>query len=157
MNIHIEDPNQWLTKTQKMKIRAMYRDKKDKKEILDHIHYTQEKKYHDFVEKKKEENSQDIYLCFTETSEKDKLKQKLHMKLKNKEIERNNQYKDEAWKKYHEILNHPSIRCLPDETIEKGIPNPDQIKSQKDVYRMINKMNPNPFIKSYIDECLRAS
>jgi hypothetical protein len=43
----------------------------------------------------------------------------------------------------------------PQPPIKKALPNPDEIKKQKDVYRMINAVNPNPILKNYIAECLK--
>jgi len=154
MNVSIDDPLHLLSQNQKNKIKTSFKQGKSKTEILDHISYseTNDKRYKDFIVIDKED-----YKClsFLEKSVRDDMKEKLNKKLQTQKLERCNQYKNEAWKMYYELLKHPNIKCLPDETIQRAIPNPDEIKKQSDTYRMINKVNPNPLIKNYINACLQ--
>lgn len=155
MEIEIEDNKKWLTKNQRQKIKNLYKQGVDKQEILEKIHYENEnQKYKDYQEEKINENK--IKLKFTDISQRDLLLHRLQYKLKNKETLRNNNYKDDAWKEYYQILNHPLIKSIPEDTIKKGIPNPDEIRKQADTFRIVNKSNPNPLIKNYIDTCLNT-
>ena len=153
MDYEIFDPMNLLSKTQKTKIRRLLREGADKNVILENIHYRDDISYKDLrIEKLNEKTSKIFFLT---TDPKDELKQRLRFKLKNASVVRSNQYKDECWKLYHQILQHPSIRPLPNESLVKALPNPDQIREKKDVYRMMNQMNPNPLIKDYIEKCLQ--
>jgi hypothetical protein len=155
MEIEIEDPLNLISKTQRVKVKSLYKERVPLEKILESLHYQEDnpdKRYREIVEQR--ENDQKVKLIFGETSHHDRLKLKLKNKLHHAEMDRSNQFKDEAWKKYYQLLKHPMIRSLPDETISKALPNPDEIRKQADTYRMINKVNPNQFIKDYIQECL---
>lgn len=153
MEYIIIDNQNYLSKTQKSKIRSMLRDGLNKKEILEKIHYEDStKRYKDYILEKI--NERQMKVVFHTKDHHDELKERLKHKIQNKEILRNNNYKDDSWKMYYQLIQHPTIQALPNESIKNAIPTPDQIKQQKDVYKMINKMNPNPMIKKYIDLCL---
>ena len=154
MEIQIEDPLSLLSKTQKSKIRAMHRDGATPDRIVASIHYRdgEEKRYKEVVEEK--ESDQKTRLVFSETSRHDVLRERLRNRLHEAGMGRTNSYKDDAWRKYYRLLQHPMIRSLPEETVKKALPNPDEIRKSADTYRMINGMNPNAFHKEYIQECL---
>lgn len=154
MNYEIDDPLDLLSKTQKSKIRKMLNDNIDKKRILSSIYYQDEKLHYKDIHIEKV-NDQLIKVHFSLKDPKEELRQKLRFKLQNASQLRSNMYKDECWKLYYQILNHPNIRSIPNESLIKAVPNPDQIREQKDTYRMINQMNPNPLIKEYIEKCLQ--
>jgi len=154
MEIEIRDPLSLLSKTQKAKIRAMHRDGTVPEKILASVHYRdgEEKRYKEVAVER--EGDHKIRLVFSETSRHDVLRERLRGRLREAGLGRTNSYKDEAWRKYYRLLQHPMIRSLPEETVKKALPNPDEIRKSADTYRMINGMNPNAFIKEYIQECL---
>lgn len=162
MEIEIKDPNTWLSKNQKAKIRASFKEGKPAQEIIEHIHYEHpgKGKYKTFKEEKISDTKS--VLVFSDQSdskdnvENEVLREKLKNRLQEKEKTRCGTFKNEAWKMYHDIIAHPSIRSLPDETIKNAIPNPDEVKSKRDIYHMINKVNPNPMIKKYIQLCMES-
>jgi hypothetical protein len=167
MDILIVDPASKLSAPQKKKIRALYRDNFSctdiNEKILHNIFYPEgvaPYKNVQIVEVK----ANNVMLSFSDqtsvnslessTSPRDKLRQKLRDKLRNRTLQRSNSYKDEAWRLYHTLLNHPAIRSLPDETIRKALPNPDDVRKNADAYRMMNNVNPNPALKEYFNTCL---
>jgi hypothetical protein len=153
MDIEIVDPLQKLSKNQKTKIRSSYKDGKELSEILEKIHYLEDGfRYSEINVETISDNK--VRLIFQEKSNLEKLRMKLREKIQNKYVQRNNCYKNDAWKMYYQILEHPSIRSLPDETIKKAIPTPDDVKKNADSYRMMNSMNPNPMLKQYFETCL---
>jgi hypothetical protein len=149
--VEIIDSLQILTKSQKLKIKQNVKMNQSKDSILQQIVYDNsvEKKYNE-IEYKEEKDKVICILKYDNTH----LKKALQNKLKFKRDTRT-QTVSPLWKMYYQILNHPTIAALPDETIKKAIPNPDEVKKQKDIYRMINGVNPNPIIKNYIMECLK--
>jgi len=159
MEIEIKDPNAWLSKNQKAKIRESFKEGKPAQEIIESIHYEDpgKGKYKTFKEEKISDSKS--ALVFSDQSdqevENEVLREKLKNRLQEKEMSRCGG-KNEAWKMYHDIIAHPSIRSLPDETIKNAIPNPDEVKSKRDIYHMINKVNPNPMIKKYIQVCMES-
>ena len=153
MEIHINDPEEKISKTQKQKVRQMFKNNVSKDEILNSIYYSDNKMpYKDFKEIKESESK--ITLDFVNYTQRDELKQKLKNKLTIKTSERTNDYKNDAWKMYYQLLRHPSVQQMSNDTVKKMIPNPDEIKKQAELYRMINQQNPVPMIKNYIDTCL---
>jgi len=151
--IEIVDTKQILTKSQKQKIKQWIKDNKTNEFVLQNIHYLPniEIKYnHIKIEEITSCNKKKIILEYSTKP----LQNLLHQKIKTKTMNRKSVQKSPCWKLYYKILDHPTIRSLPYETIEKAIPNPDQVKEKRDVYRMINGVNPNPIIKNYIQECL---
>jgi hypothetical protein len=161
MEIEIKDPCAWLSKNQKAKIRESFKDGKPAEEIIDQIHYEDpgKGKYKTFKEEKISDTKSVLVfsdqLDSKDNVENEVLREKLKNRLEEKEMSRRGG-KNEAWKMYHDIIAHPSIRSLPDETIKNAIPNPDEVKSKRDIYHMINKVNPNPMIKKYIQLCMES-
>lgn len=155
MEIEIVDPLKKLSKNQKQKIKGSFKDGKTIQDILNQIHYTEETfRYKDLrVENVSEKLTR---LTFKETSHLEDLRNKLRNKLQNQSTVRNNAFKNDAWKMYHQVMEHPAIRCLPDDTIKKAIPNPDDVKKNADSYRMMNAVNPNPMLKQYFELCLSS-
>jgi type VI protein secretion system component VasK len=152
--IQIEDPMSLLSKTQKAKIRAQHREGVPPEKIVASIHYREgeERRYKEMTVERESEHKTRLVLA--ETSRHERLKERLRNRLHEAGLGRTNAYKDEAWRKYYRLLRHPMIRSLPEETAKKALPNPDEIRKSADTYRMINGMNPNAFIKDYIQECL---
>ena len=163
MNIEILDPLNKISKSQKQKIKTMYKDEKSVTEILTKVHYTEENfKYDQLEEEKVSENYIKLKFIVGDrsepkdpVSEREELRQKLKSKLQNRSTIRTATYKNDAWKMYYQVINHPTIKSLPDETIKKAIPNPDDVKKNADAYRMMNAVNPNPMLKEYFEECLK--
>jgi hypothetical protein len=160
MNIEILDPLNKISKSQKIKIKALYKEGKTVSDILYKVHYTDENfKYGDLEEEKVSENYIKLKFIVGDqkdpVSEREELRQKLKSKLQNRSTIRTATYKNDAWKMYYQVINHPTIKSLPDETNKKAIPNPDDVKKNADAYRMMNAVNPNPMLKEYFEECLK--
>jgi len=160
MNIEILDPLNKISKSQKIKIKTLYKEGKTVFDILSKVHYTDENfKYGDLEEEKVSENYIKLKFIVGDqkdpVSEREELRQKLKSKLQNRSTIRTATYKNDAWKMYYQVINHPTIKSLPDETIKKAIPNPDDVKKNADAYRMMNAVNPNPMLKEYFEECLK--
>lgn len=161
IEIEIEDQYKWLTKSQKIKIRSFFRQGRTKEEILKSIHYVNpDNRYDDFSQSNI--NDTKILLKFI-VSDKDEnrkqLLERLRSKINHKTSIRHRikeREKSDSWKLYHEILNHPGIKNLSSEIIQKMLPNPDEIQKNPELYRSINENNPNPLIKKYIDLCLSS-
>jgi len=180
MDILIVDPGNKLSVPQKKKIRAFYREDpfhneavEMKENMLNAIFYPEgvvpykdvqivEVKANNVMLSFSDQKSHDSMssTASSSTSSKlsprDQLRQKLRDKLRNRTLQRSNSYKDEAWRLYHTLLNHPAIRSLPDETIRKALPNPDDVRKNADAYRMMNAVNPNPALKEYFNACLEG-
>ena len=161
VNIEIIDPSNKISKSQKIKIKTLYKEGKTVIDILSKVHYTDENfKYDDLEEEKVSENYTKLKFIVGDrkddtSSEREELRQKLKSKLQNRSTIRTATYKNDAWKMYYQVINHPTIKSLPDETIKKAIPNPDDVKKNADAYRMMNAVNPNPMLKEYFEECLK--
>jgi len=150
--VEIIDTLQLLSKNQKEKIKQWVKEGKSSAFILENIHYSPEmtdSKYNN-MELKEEETK---IICILKY-DRSHLHRALKEKIKYQSKCRTSTLSPE-WKLYHQLLQHPSIQALPDETIKKALPNPDEIKQKKDIYRMINQVNPNPLLKNYISECLK--
>jgi hypothetical protein len=153
MEVEVVDPNAWLTKTQKMKIKTLYKENKTKDEILSKVHYQEEyQKYRDLQIEK--EGEKKVKLLFSEIDPREELKNKLKMKLGQKMVLRANNYKNEAWKQYYDLLRNPVMNKLPPDTLKKVLPNPTDVKQNAEMYEMMNKNNPNPVLKKYFQTCL---
>jgi len=160
IEIQIDDQYNWLTKSQKMKIRNSFRQGKTKDEILKSIHYmNHDERYNDYSQSNI--NDKKILLKFNVVSDKDQnrkqLLERLRSKINHKTSTRNKikeNQKSDSWKLYNEILNHPGVKNLSPDIIQKMLPNPDEIQKNPELYRSINENNPNPLIKKYIHLCL---
>ena len=151
MDIQIVDPVEKLSKNQKSKIRAQYNEGKEKKEILDNIHYTDtEFRYRDFVEEKISEKA--VKLTFQQNDNLEELRARLRAKLQKKSTNRCNLYKNEAWKMYEQLVEQSKQRIA--ENASNTIPNPDQVKQNAEMYKMMIQNMPNPILKKYFDLCL---
>jgi len=151
MDIQIVDSLEKLSKNQKSKIRAMYNEGKEKKEILDIIHYVDTNfRYKDFVEEKISEKA--VKLTFQQNDNLDELRAKLRAKLQKKSTNRCNLYKNEAWKMYEQLVDQSKERIA--ENASSTIPNPDQVKQNAEMYKMMMQTMPNPVLKKYFDLCL---
>lgn len=152
MGIIIQDPLNILSKMQRQKIKDRVRSYlKDgtnnteisiylKKEVLNNIHYSSDKKYNNI---EYENTDTDIILTFsiTETNH-NKLKEKIRMK----EYMRKNTNDPNAdkWKSYYQLKSQLPI----------PLPDPDTIHKQRDMYvNMLPKM-PKTKLKEYIEKCL---
>ena len=155
----IVDSENRLSKAQKSRIKTLYKEGTSLDEILDKIHYQEgiKKRYHGIKKVEKAENSISLEFYDDESgtgNEKEDLKKRLHDKLVAKEMKRSQNYKNEAWRMYYQMLEHPMIKSLPDQTIKLAVPTPDGVKEKADHYRRINKLNPNAIIQQYIQTCL---
>jgi hypothetical protein len=177
MEILIIDPESKLSAPQKKKIRVSFREfceksiqqedeqEKWKQTMLTTIYYPEGVVPYKEI-KVVEVKTNSYMLSFTDQaqpssvqtsiSSRDELRQKLRDKLRNRHLERSNTYKDESWRLYHTLLKHPAIRNLPDETVRKALPNPDEVRNNADIYRTMNETNPNPILKEYFNACLTA-
>uniref|UniRef100_A0A6C0K575 Uncharacterized protein n=1 Tax=viral metagenome TaxID=1070528 RepID=A0A6C0K575_9ZZZZ len=179
MEILIVDPENKLSLPQKKKIRVSFREfcekgvqqeeeeEKWKQTMLTTIYYPEgvipykdikvvEVKTNSYMLSFTDQAQPSSVQSQTSTSSRDELRQKLRDKLRNRHIERNNTYKDESWRLYHTLLKHPAIRNLPDETVRKALPNPDEVRKNAELYRTMNEANPNPMLKEYFNACLSA-
>lgn len=153
MEIQIVDGLNLLSKTQRTKIRAQYKNGISPEKIVASIHYRDgdERRYKEMVVE--EQGDQAVRLVLSETSRHERLRERLRGRLNEAELGRTNAYKDEAWRKYYRLLREMN-RSLPEEAARKALPNPEEIRKNADTYRMINGMNPNAFLREYIEECL---
>lgn len=151
MDIHIVDPLEKLSKNQKSKIRGLYNEGKEKNEILETIHYVDTNfRYKNFVEEKISEKA--VKLTFQQNDNLEELRAKLRAKLQKKSTNRCNLYKNEAWKMYEQLVQQSMERLA--ENASKTIPNPDQVKQNAEMYKMMLQNIPNPVLKKYFDLCL---
>lgn len=148
--MEIIDPDNKLSKTQKSKIRAMIQNNDPKTKILDAIHYDSNTiPYKDF-----EIENDTNRIVFSNIDPRTELSKKLKNRLHHYEMTRNNNFKNDAWKMYYQVLQHPMIRKLPDESLKQLVADPDTIKAEANHYKSILNMIPIPLIKNYIHFCL---
>lgn len=154
IGVEIIDSEQLLTKSQKLKIKQWIKEHKSDDYILKNIHYEQSngKKYNEMLTEEIQRDDTIIKKIKFQYNT-NKIRKELKERIKNKAMLRT--HTEGVWKMYYQIINHPTISSLPHDTVKKAIPNPDEVKKQKDTYRMINGVNPNPMIKNYINECLK--
>ena len=145
MNIFVHDPKNWISKTQKQKLKEYCRarsDPIDPKDLLKSVHYPNEKERYNRVVI--DSDDRDLHLRFEYVDYHDKLRRA----IRDKKMERAAQ-QDERWRSYFDLkkrLHH----ALP----EHAFPDPDDIQKNPEVYRNLLENIPHSPLKRYLEICL---
>lgn len=166
----VDDPENWLSKSQKEKVKAWFRenyreDHNDYRDVLDRIHYREPADKYKGVTVTKAENNED--LCRVLFSAKgdnnvdtpvstENLRERLRAKLRQKSTTRASvQTMGEDWKMYHKLLQSPAVKMIPAERLDLVLPNPDGVRKQRSEYEQFQKVCPDPTLQEYFSLCLQ--
>ena len=158
----VQDPEGWLTLSQKQKIKAWCRtqyhpDRGNYLEVLDHVHYAETlggKRYNDvLLAPRPDSDIVDVRFRYTAPPN---LKERLHAKLRLQKDGRSLQKKGEDWSLYHRLLQSPAIRMIPVERLSLVLPDPDGVRAQRANYEAFQKICPDPTLKEYFALCLAS-
>lgn len=158
LSICIEDPNQWLSKTQKHKIRQWFKKaipSENYDEILSMIHYAiPDQKYCAVTVTSVAANEYKV--SFSDVIFRNPLRDRLTSRIREKKQQRIFHGEDtEAWNCYHRLLNQPHIQKLSAQQRAYLIPDPSHIQKNKMIYEPLCAMAQfPPPIKEYWKMCL---
>jgi hypothetical protein len=165
----VDDPETWLSKSQKEKVKAWFRDNyredhNDYKEVLDRIHYREPThKYKGVTVEHNTENNICRVLLTTKGNNDveapvstENLRERLRAKLRQKSTTRASvQTMGEDWKMYQKLLQSPAVKMIPAERLDLVLPNPDGVRKQRIEYEQFQKVCPDPTLKEYFELCLQ--
>lgn len=155
----VEDPKNWLTKSQKDKVKAWFRDhyeEGDYRPLLDRIHYQDTTHQYTAVHLEPDPSLPGYRIQFGIVEE-NNLRERLRAKLRLKTAGRACvQGKGEDWKMYHRLLQSPAIKMIPVERLDMILPNPDGVRKQRSNYEQFQKICPDPTLKEYFGLCLES-
>lgn len=176
----IEDPENWLSKSQKEKVKAWFRENytedgggdshnddyinNDYREVLDRIYYSHPTQKYKSVSVTIENDTcrrvvfstkgnNDVEAPVSTENLRDRLRAKLRLKAASRASV---QPMGEDWKMYQKLLQSPAIKMIPAERLDLVLPNPDGVRKQRSEYEQFQKICPDPTLKEYFGLCLQT-
>jgi hypothetical protein len=147
MNIFVHDPHNWISKTQKQKLKEFCRARTmpiEPKDVLDSVHYQNEKERYNRVTI--DSDDENLHLRFTYVDYHDKLRRAIRDKKMTRVVQQ-----DERWRLYFELKQRLGKQhILP----EQAFPDPDDIQKNPSMYRDLLDKIPNSPIRRYLEICL---
>ena len=147
MNIFVHDPKNWISKTQKQKLKEYCRNRSepiDPKDVLNSVHYQNEKERYNRVVI--DSDDQNLHLRFEYVDYHDRLRRAIRDKKMIRVVQQ-----DERWKLYFDLKHRLGKHsALP----EQAFPDPDDIQKNSTVYRNLLDKIPHSPLKRYLEICL---
>lgn len=164
----IEDPENWLTKSQREKAKAWLRDcflpenhETNYQPLLDRLYYKEPCQKYTSVTVTPDLSATGLYRVSFSTStpssnnSSSNLRERLRAKLRARSSSRTSvRGKGDDWKMYQRLLQSPAIKMIPAERLDMVLPDPDGVRKQRSNYEQFAKICPDPTLKEYFSLCL---